>query len=109
MGDSEISTNATKKLKKANLDVMDSLLARHCEDKVVKFSKACVMFDLHEKRCGSGLGEAYRLGERRQQIAILKHLGFEFNSSIAEIDQTSVGRIWLQCRLNQYSPLVPAL
>ena len=95
---------------------MDSILARHCEESAVKFSEAITMFDIHEDRCGPPLinqhtttqllkiSEAYRDGERRRQIAILKSLGFDFISSIDELDQTSVGRIWLQSELRRYSP-----
>ena len=105
------STNATKKPRtthteseiRAGLDV-DNILARHCEDSAVKFSKACALWDSHERNSGLGAGEAYRNSERRRQIAILKYMGFEFNSSVAEVDQISDGRIWLQCMLHQYAP-----
>ena len=99
----EPSTNATKKLK-----------TTHCEESAVKFAQAITMFDIHEERCNPppvthystnqlfNQVEAFRLGERRRQIAILKDLGFEFNPNIDEIDQTSVGRIWLQCMLHRW-------
>lgn len=110
--DSETASNATKKLKtthteseiSSNLDVMDETLARHCDESAVKFSKACVLWDSHERNSGLGAGEAYRDAERRRQIQILKYMGFEFNSSTAEVDQLSNGRIWLQSMLHQYAP-----